>query len=221
MLFYRVLLFSYLIDSLLTLIPKLILTVAYLFFSSVILIAFLTASISTTKYAILNPGESLHYLLGYLKWIWLNNRHISLEHFFYTLVSFTTPYLSWKCVKKIANTTIRKLRKSGKQYLKSLKPQILKKLLYKCAQYRMKQDTPTWKKSVNHEKDRSRTLSETRSYLSYTHDDAPSTRPSHKNRHVHQQTDLQGISNNTAPRNTNPLNTSKEKQGHESDTERS
>ncbi|KYH12603.1 hypothetical protein [Neorickettsia sp. 179522] len=214
MLFYRVLLFSYLIDALLTLIPKLILTVAYLFFSSVILIAFLTASISTTKYAILNPGESLHYLLGYLKWIWLNKRHISLEHFFYTLVSFTTPYLSWKCVKKIAKTTIRKLRKSGKQYLKTLKPQILKKLLYKCAQYRIKQDTPTGKKSVNNENERSRTLNETRSYLS----DAPSTHSSHKNRHADQH--LQGMSNNTTPRNTNPPNTSEEKQGHESDTER-
>ncbi|ACT69515.1 hypothetical protein ACJZTR_02355 [Neorickettsia risticii] len=204
MLFYRVLLFSYLIDSLLTLIPKLILAVAYLFFSSVILIALLTTSISTTKYAILNPGESLHYLLGYLKWLWLNKRHISLEYFFYTLVSFITPYLSWKYIKKTAKTTIGKLRKIGKQYLKVLKPQILKKLLSKCARYRANQPVPPWKKGINKLNNRSDTFNDTCHHTSYIEDNAVPTHPSHENRQVQQEMDQQQESNDDAPIRNKP-----------------
>ncbi|ABD46279.1 hypothetical protein NSE_0564 [Neorickettsia sennetsu str. Miyayama] len=204
MLFYRVLLFSYLIDSLLTLIPKLILAVAYLFFSSVILIALLTTSISTTKHAILNPGESLHYLLGYLRWLWFNKRHISLEYFFYTLISFITPYLSWKYIKKTAKTTIGKLRKSGKQYLKALKSQVLKKLLSKCARHRANQPVSPGKRRINKLNNRNDTFSYTCHHPSYIQDNVTPTHPPHENVRVQQEMDQQQKRNDATPMREQP-----------------
>lgn len=128
MLFYRVLLFSYLINSLITLVPKLILAIAYLFFSSVILISLLTMNIASSKYALLNPSESLYYLLSYTKWIWINKKHISLQYFFYTLVSFITPYIAWGYIKNGLKTGVKELKTSSKKYITSLMRRLAQRL---------------------------------------------------------------------------------------------
>ncbi|WP_051579593.1 hypothetical protein [Neorickettsia helminthoeca] len=121
MLFYRILLFSYLIESLLALIPKLILAAAYLFISSIVLISLLNTSITVTKYAILSPGASLYYLMGYLKWLWLNKRSISLEHFIYTFIAFISPYVAWRYLKK-------GIRKAAQCALRLYRRRVLTKL---------------------------------------------------------------------------------------------
>lgn len=127
MFFYRILFFSYAIDLLIRLFPKLILIIGYLFCAGILTIWIASWSSSTALYAIQNPGWTFKYMYKYAIWLFGYRSTFTLGEFTKIFVAFTTPYFCIVFGKKfifyLARLSSVFLKKSAKTAFDMLRDQ--------------------------------------------------------------------------------------------------